>query len=292
MYQTPYTDSTRWLRGNLHGHTCCGRFMDVSESGPMFASLGYDFMAITDHNMAPDQEQWRLWQEQANLVLIPGEENGKTDHFLELGVFSVAETPSLDIEDRAQALMAAGGFIATCHPQEYPHGAENVQRTAGIVHAIEIFNGLREGRGCDEPANIGLWDQALSQGHRVWGVATDDFHCQYTTPGHGWVSVQVPEDEENITWQLLVEQLKKGAFYASTAPVIEQILFDGQNLSLQADRFVQEMRVIGPHGEQLAVGQRPRLEWRAADDLAYFRVEVHTGSRRAWTQPFFLATNK
>ena len=66
MFLNPYTYSTRWLRGNLHGHTCCGRFMDVSESGPMFASLGYDFMAITDHNMAPDEEQWRLWQGQNN----------------------------------------------------------------------------------------------------------------------------------------------------------------------------------------------------------------------------------
>ena len=290
MYQTPYTDSTRWLRGNLHGHTCCGRFMDVSESGPMFASLGYDFMAITDHNLAPDEEQWRQWQEQARLILIPGEENGKTDHILELGVFSVAATPSLEIEDRARALVGSGGFVATCHPQEYDHGDQNVYRTAGIAHAFELFNGLREGRGCDEGANIALWDEVLTQGHRIWGIATDDFHCQYTTPGHGWVSVQVPEDEEKATWQTLVAQLKKGAFYASTAPVIEQILFAGGHLRLTADRFAQKILVIGPNGQQLAVTEGPQLEWQAPGGLAYFRIEVHTGARRAWTQPFFPGT--
>ena len=289
MYRTPYTDSTRWLRGNLHGHTCCGRFMDVSESGPMFASLGYDFMAITDHNLAPDEEQWRIWQDQAELILIPGEENGKTDHILELGVFSVTETPSLDIEDRAKALIESGGFVAACHPQEYAHGAENVYRTAGTVHAFELFNGLRENRGCDEAANVTIWDEVLTRGHQIWGIATDDFHCQYTTPGHGWISVQVPEDEEHVSWQMLVEQMKKGAFYASTAPTFEQIIFDGETLTARSDRFAQTIRVIGPHGSILYQTEGPDLHWQPEPGLLYFRIEVHTGARRAWSQPFYNA---
>jgi len=287
MYITPYSDSTRWLRGNLHGHTCCGRFMDVSESGPMFASLGYDFMAITDHNMAPDEEQWRIWQDQAELILIPGEENGPTDHILELGIFSVTETPSLDIAERAAALKKSGGFLATCHPQEYVHGTYNVHQTAGLVHAFELFNGLREGRGCDETANIAIWDDVLSKGERIWGIATDDFHCQYTTPGHGWVSVQVPEDEEDVTWQMLVEQLKNGAFYASTSPSFTQIIFDNGNLTATTDKYAQTMRIIGPHGAVLYETEGPELHWQAEPGHAYFRIEIHTGARRAWSQPFF-----
>lgn len=287
MYLNPYSDSTRWLRGNLHGHTCCGRFMDVSQSGPMFASLGYDFMAITDHNKAPDEDQWRLWQNQAGLILIPGEENGATDHLLEIGVHAVTETPSPNIADRAQALKASGGFVATCHPQEYPHGRHNVAQTAGIAHAIEIFNGLREGRGCDEAANIALWDEVLTRGDRVWGIATDDFHCQYTTPGHGWVCVQVPQDQEEVSWQLLVEQLKNGAFYASTAPEFRQFTLEEDTLTVLADRFVQQMRVIGPAGTLLYATEGPELEWQVEAGHPYFRVEVHTGTRRAWSQPFF-----
>jgi len=287
MYLNPYSDSTRWLRGNLHGHTCCGRFMDVSESGPMFASLGYDFMAITDHNMAPDKEQWQIWQDRAELILIPGEENGKTDHILELGVHAVTETPSLDIVDRATALRESDGFVAACHPQEYDHGAENVYRTAGIVHAFELFNGLRENRGCDEAANIAIWDTVLTQGHRIWGIATDDFHCQYTTPGHGWVSVQVPEDKENVTWQMLVEQMKNGAFYASTAPTFEQITFKDDTLTATSDRFAKTMRIIGPDGTVLFQTDGPELQWQVEPNHTYFRIEVHTGARRAWSQPFY-----
>ena len=60
--------------------------MDVTESAPMYASLGYDFLAITDHNLAPDADQLRAWQEKTGLILIPGEENGGTDHMLEIGI--------------------------------------------------------------------------------------------------------------------------------------------------------------------------------------------------------------
>ena len=286
MYLNPYSDSTRWLRGNLHGHTCCGRFMDVSQSGPMYASLGYDFMAITDHNLAPDEAQWRTWQDQAGLILIPGEENGRTDHILEIGVFKVAETPSEDMRERAQALRDAGGFVAACHPQEYAHGAQNVYSAAGVAHAVEIFNGLREGRGCDEAANVGIWDAVLIQGHRMWAIATDDFHCQYTSPGHGWVCVQAPEDSE-VTWQMLVEQLKRGAFFASTYPSFKSIALDGDVLRVVGDKFARELRVIGPGGRVLHCAEGPEMVWEVAPELAYFRLELHCGVRRAWSQPFF-----
>ncbi|MGA1199252.1 MAG: hypothetical protein ACO36I_22385 [Candidatus Latescibacterota bacterium] len=289
MYLNPYSDSKRWLRGNLHGHTCCGRFMDVSESGPMFASLGYDFMAITDHNMAPDEIQLRIWQDQIPLVLIPGEENGSTDHMFELGVYEVTEMPSDDIGERAQALRNAGGFVAVCHPQQYEHGAFNVHQTADIAHAVEIFNGLREGRGCDEVANVKIWDDVLSQGKHIWAIATDDFHCQYTTPGHGWVSVQVDEGVEEVTWQMLVSQLKQGAFFASTYPSFKQILFDGKTLDVSCDKFAQEMLIIGPEGKVLHREVGAHLVWDAIPDLTYFRIEVHCGTRRAWSQPFYKA---
>ena len=62
-----------------------------------------------------------------------------------------------------------------------------------------------------ETANVALWDQILTEGGQIWGVATDDFHCAYITPGHGWVMVQIPEDSPTpVSWQTIVTQLKKG----------------------------------------------------------------------------------
>jgi hypothetical protein len=122
----------------------------------------------------------------------------------------------------------------------------------------------------------------------MWAIATDDFHCQYTTPGHGWVSVQVDEGTE-VTWQMLVAQLKAGAFFASTYPAFEQILFDGKTLDVMGDKFTQEIRVIGPEGHVVHQVDGSHLVWEAIPDLTYFRIEVHCGARRAWSQPFYLA---
>jgi len=266
--------------------------MDISESGPMLASLGYDFLAITDHNKAPDEAQWRIWQEKANLIVIPGAENGKTDHILEIGVFEVTQPLDGSYIVRAQTLRKTGSFIAGCHPQEYPHGAENIRISAQTLHAFEIYNGLREARGTNESANIVLWDEVLTAGKRIWAIATDDFHCAYITPGHGWVNVQVPEEAETVTWQMLVEQLKAGAFFASTAPAFHEIFLDDGILCASTNHHVRRLRVIGPGGKPVYEAKGNKLEWQTVPNLTYFRIEAECGTKRAWSQPFFLRRGK
>ena len=288
-YISPYSSSRRWLRGNLHAHTCCSGFMDISESGPLFARFGYDFLAVTDHNMAPDEKQWRTWQEQAQLILVPGEENGATDHILEIGGHDVAQTPVDSFEGRAQALRENGGFVAACHPQQYGHGAANVRAAADQLHALEIFNGLREKRGCDEAANIALWDELLTAGARIWGIATDDFHFAFITPGHGWVCVQVAQEEKEVSWQTIVRQLKAGAFFATTSPAFEEIGLNGSILFVRARDPVDHLRVIGPRGHILHQVENSVMEWRTQPELTYFRVEAGCGVKRGWSQPFFPA---
>lgn len=287
-YVSPYSRSTRWLRGNLHAHTCCGRFMDLAESGRIYASLGYDFLAVTDHNKTHDPAQIELWAQQAGLVVIPGEENGKSDHLIELGVHEVSPTPSLGYHERAAALQVHGGFVIAAHPQEYDHGEANVRGASAALDAIELYNGLRESRGTDETRNVALWDELLSDGARLWGVATDDFHCQYITPGHGWVHVQVDEHAP-VTWPLLLEQLRRGAFYASTYPTFERIELDGDVLHVCASKQTKAIRVVGPGGRTLAHVPGHALDWPVEPKLRYFRVEAVAGVKRAWSQPFFAA---
>ena len=98
-----------------------------------------------------------------------------------------------------------------------------------------------------------------------------------------------PEEDETITWQTLVQQLKKGAFYASTSPSFDQIIFDEQTLTVKCDRYVQEIRIVGPEGRTVFQTEGSRLEWAVEPDLTYFRIEGHCGVRRIWSQPFFKA---
>lgn len=262
--------------------------MDISESGPIYGALGYDFLCVSDHNMAPNEAQWRIWQDQVKVTLVPSEENGEDDHILEIGTHVVTPTPSGSFVERATDLRAAGGFVAACHPQQYPdRGEDNVRAAASALHAFEIFNGLRETRGFDETANVVLWDELLTAGEHIWGIATDDFHFALISPGHGWVCVQVPEEADEIGWQLIVDQLKSGAFYASTSPSFESLeLIDGL-LKVRAVSWNNALRVIGPGGRVLCEVEGSELHWRPREGLTYYRVEAVCGVKRAWSQPFF-----
>ena len=262
--------------------------MDAAVSGQIYANLGYDFMAITDHNLVHDLNQWKSWQEQVDLIIIPGEENGSTDHILEIGVSSVTSTLSESYVARAEALRGAGGFIVGCHPQEYPdRGEKNISDAAEILHGFELFNGLREGRGFDEMANVDLWDRILTRGHKVWGVATDDFHCAHITPGHGWVCVQVPEDSSEIVpWRTIVQQLKKGAFFASTYSAFEEIILEDSVLKVTTKQS-REIRIVADGGQVIHQVEGTSLEWCVESNLTYFRIEAISGVKRAWSQPFF-----
>ena len=267
--------------------------MDASVSGQIYANLGYDFLAITDHNLAHAPEQWQKWQAENSLTIIPGEENGSKGHILELGVYDVTPTGTDIYTERAKLLRQAGGFVVGCHPQEYPDcGEDDIRDAVGMLHGFEIFNGLREGRGCDEMANVALWDQILTGGGRIWGVATDDFHCAYVTPGHGWVCVQVPEDAPDpVEWGMIVQQLKNGAFFSSTYPAFEKITLGSNGsssdiLAVEA-RGTRELRVIGDGGAVLHRSRSNRLEWKVEPNLTYFRVEAVSGIKRGWSQPFY-----
>ncbi len=285
-YQNPYGESRRWLRGNIHAHTCCGPYRDLAESGGIYAALGYGFLAVTDHNKTHDAGQIERWSREAGLVVVPGVENGMTDHIIELGVHELQETASDDYAERARDFRERGGFIIGCHPQEYAHGAESIRRGAKSLHAVEIYNGLREARGTDESANLRLWDELLTEGARLWAVASDDFHFQYITPGHGWIQVQVPEEAE-VSWKLLVDQMKRGAFYASTYPAFERLTLEEGLLHVMTIQGNTRIRVIGPGGKALAEGEGGELRWPVVSGLTYFRVEAISGSKIAWSQPFY-----
>ncbi len=290
-YETPYLNAGfRWLRGNPHLHTCCGPYVDPVVSAERYAQIGYDFLAITDHDRCPECAEWERWSATATLLLIPGVERSVPAHILNIGVTDLAESSGGDYKEAAREMASHGGFLVGCHPQEYENGPDLIRSGATFLNAMEIYNGLRKKRGFDEAANIVIWDKLLTAGERIWAVATDDFHQQYIAPGNGWVVVQVPDAISTVTWQDLVAQLKAGAFYASTGPVFESLRWDGNVLDVTASLPCSSIQVRGPGGHLLIKHHGATIRWQAPPNLRYFRVEAIDAGGCAWSQPFFNAS--
>lgn len=289
-YCSPYSNSSRWLRGNLHAHTRCDLPMEVAVSSALYAALGYDFLAITDLDRTVDGADFQRWNNKLELILIPGIENTGSEHILELGTYHATDAGTQGYAERALAYRQAGGFVIGAHPQDYPNGAQNIRQAVSQLHAFEIYNGLRDVRGYNESLNAVLWDEILSDGLQIWAVAVDDFHCEQISPGHGWVCVQIPEQQRMVTWQLIIDQLKIGAFYASTSPAFQRIELEDRLLRVQASAFTRALQIIGPGGCLLHVRDGQELQWEAPANLAYFRIEAVSGRHRAWSQPFYLDT--
>jgi hypothetical protein len=89
------------------------------------------------------------------------------------------------------------------------------------------------------PGTERIWDIVLtrrltSEGHMLYGVATDDAHDYHTfgpgqrNPGRGWIMVRAP----SLTADSLMTAMERGEFYASTGVTLSDLRREGRALTL------------------------------------------------------------
>ena len=271
-----------WLRGNLHTHPRPKEKPDsvVHE----YARLGYGFLGITEHDKFYSLDQINEWDHRG-LVLVPGNEvSGNGPHILHVGADRWIE-PDEDRQQVIDQINATAGFAIINHPNKGPQfdecPLELMERWTGYK-AIEIFNagGLR---GTGSPYATDKWDILLSQGRRLWGIASDDYHAPIHA-GAGWVMAAVA----NRTVKSVVDALHQGRFYASTGVTINRIIVNGLYIRIEtadAHRII----ALGDHGCGLATVDTHTLEFSVPENMSYVRFECWgLGQRTAWTQPFWI----
>tara|TARA_B100000809_G_scaffold75238_1_gene72955 strand:- start:2388 stop:3299 length:912 start_codon:yes stop_codon:yes gene_type:complete len=283
----PYADLTagNWVRGNLHAHTTAsdGKLLP-QELVDAYATLGYEFLAITDHDVYTSAADHQSLDDKG-LILITGvEATANGPHVLCLNGDSAIE-PSSDRQAVIHATLASGGFVIPAHlnrESHFDHTPIEQLRLWDGYEGIEIFNGQGT-YNPGSPYSTAKWDLLLTEGRRVWGYANDDAHGLETI-ALGWNIVYVKERSAAG----LIDALTAGRFYASTGVTITDIMVDGQRIVLQtadADRIV----AIGSGGGRVAFADQPTIEIDVPDDVNYIRFECWgRGERFAWTQPFFV----
>jgi len=152
------------------------------------------------------------------------------------------------------------------------------------------------------PSHEQMWDQLLSAGMRIFGVAVDDVHnyreefsIDRANPGRGWVVVRATA----LTREAILAGLNGGEFYASTGVMLKDIQATRESLTVEIEpSFVatgspRRFRVVfvGKDGGVLVVSNQNPASYKFKGTEAYVRARIEdSGGHRAWTQPVFLGS--
>ena len=282
-FDNPYSDleGGAWLRGNLHNHP---RPKDQPDQlAQRYAQFGYGFLALTEHDQTYLPDDTRDWNH-SGLVLIAGNEvSANGQHILHVGAQRHIE-PHADRQQVIDEIAEDGGFAIINHPnQGKDFGADKLElmrKLQGYL-GLEIYNAA----GMHSPGNAlatDKWDTLLSEGRRLWGFASDDYH-KPSDAGRAWLMAYVKERSV----EGVLAALRGGRFYASTGVDIAAIAVDGRHIRVET-RNAQRIAAIGDYGRVLALADGANLEVYLGPELSYLRFECWgLGGKQAWTQPFF-----
>lgn len=302
----------RWFKGNTHAHTS----ESDGDSPPevvaaWYKSRGYQFLVLSDHNVFTDPARLAALVD-TTFLLIGGEELTTSVQRRPVHVNGLALTrlvaPRHDstlvgtIQANVDAIRDASGVPHINHPNfRWAFGTAELLRVRNDS-LLEIHSGhpfVHNEGGDEAPGMEAVWDALLSAGKRIYGIAVDDAHHflgefsrERSNPGRGWISIAAPR----LDAALLMRNLERGLFYASSAVTLDSINVSAGAIALrvrQESDFKYTTTFIGDRGRILARagGVSPRfvLTPAMARGLTYVRARVEdSGGGKAWVQPVFV----
>jgi len=307
-FEVPEDPGSRWLKGNTHTHT----LESDGDSPPevvarWYRDHGYQFLVISDHNVWVDPGTLASVVD-STFLLIPGEEltsrHGEVPvhvNGLNLPHVVVPRTDSTlvaTIQANVDAVREVEGVPHINHPNfrwAFDH------RTLAQVdddRLLEIFNGhplVHNQGGGDAPGLEEVWDQLLTGGKRIYGIAVDDAHhftgefsSDRANPGRGWVAVRA----DRLEAEEILRRLEAGEFYASTGVELRDVVITPRRLEVHIDPsgdFKYTTEFIGSGGRVLErTGANPAI-FALGDQRGYVRARVtDSGGAKAWVQPVFI----
>jgi hypothetical protein len=179
-----------------------------------------------------------------------------------------------------------------------------VSLTREGLKLVELFNaGLDQqhpdGRAAAERRAETLWDDVLSQGALIYGLATDDAHhfddaserarigkFAYTGD-RAWIMVRAEAQPAKIRQALL-----EGQFYATTGVRILRLKQSSQELALELapESANARIRFVGRGGRTLAESRGPQARYVVTGEEGYVRAVAEMDSgEKAWVQPVMVS---
>lgn len=303
----PVLDGARWLKGNTHTHTTNSDGDTPPEQvARWYKSHGYRFLVLSDHNVFTDPATLSALMD-STFLLIPGEEvttsfQSASVHVNALDITRVIPAPKGNtlletVQNTIDAIRAERAIPHINHPNFRWSIDTTVLWRMRNDRLIEIHNGhptVHNIGGGDWPGLEDAWDALLTRGKRIYGLAVDDAHhfqgefsADRANPGRGWVAVRTT----SLQSRAIVEALDNGDFYASSGPVLGDIVVNETTLSITIARtgdFKYTTQFVGANGRVLATDRSLTPRYTLRGDETYVRARViDSGGRVAWVQPVF-----
>lgn len=222
------------FRGNLHLHTTrSDGMLSPQEAIRLYAKADYDFLAITDH--------WHAWDEEDSyeqMAIFPGIELNadpdpyQTAHIIGFGVTSAIEAAanrSMTPQQLIDAIRQVGGFALLAHPAWSLNTEAFIASLHGLIGA-EVFNSVsRTPWNGDRADSSGILDVAAVRGVVLPFIGNDDAHFYTGEQLGAWTVVQCSEP----TPQKVAEAIAAGHSYASQGPDFYKVELDGDRLIIE-----------------------------------------------------------
>lgn len=298
----------RWYKGNTHTHT----LNSDGDSTPddvvrWYREHGYQFLVLTDHNFLTSVDGLNaLHGADEKFLVIRGEEvtssfQNKSVHVNGLDVHTLVEptrnapTLAATIQGNVDGIRAVQGVPHINHPNfQWAMTADDIAQVRNN-RLFEVFNGhptVHNEGGGGVPGLEAMWDNILSRGILLYGIAVDDAHTfkdpgnpAVAGPGRGWVMVRAGRLEART----LLAAMERGDFYASTGVNLLDVVWTPTTLTVeirpQGD-FKYRTQIIGRGGRVLAESTELKTTYTFTGNEGYVRATIiDSGGRKAWVQP-------
>jgi hypothetical protein len=300
----------RWYKGNTHTHT----LNSDGDSTPddvvrWYREHGYHFLVISDHDYITKVGGLNaVLGAEEQFIVIRGIEasdrfDSKSIHINGLNPkhFDIPHEGASAVEtiqNNVGAVRDAEGVPQINHPNyKWSITADDLKQITDCK-LFELFNGhpdINNYGGGGFPSVEEIWDDVLTSGNLIYGVAADDAHIfkepwnkDTARPGQGWIIVQA----EHLTAEALLEAMEKGNFYSSTGIELDNFLADEEALSIQIrERGTTKFRTlfIGKGGKVLKEDFSNPAIYKFRGDEMYIRAKIiDSNGRTAWTQPVLI----
>jgi hypothetical protein len=304
------TTTFKWYKGNTHTHTLNSDGDSTPESVvKWYKDNGYHFLFITDHEfitpVAPLNEQFG---KEGEFVVFPGQEvtdrvPGKPLHVNGLGLASVCmpqrgTTIVENLQKNIDCIRSGRGVPHINHPNfGWGLTADDISKTKNVM-LLDIYNGhplVNNLGGGGSPSTEAIWDDVLSSGRLIYGVAVDDSHYfkrlgdrSAPTPGQAWVMVRA----EELTMAAILTAMERGDLYATTGVELVDVARTDRKISVnireeKASKYT--VHFIGRGGRILLTTFANPAVYSIRGNEGYVRAKViESNGKTAWTQPVMI----